>query len=124
MADVLPYDLFVTDVKSLFGSWKILLNRVKLKNKATKTQAQRGQQNTVAKATSGNKKSYMVLPYVKELSESMKNVGKKHGIQTYFKGGNTIKGLLMAPKDKDHITKKSGIIYRFKCNRWTVMMST
>ena len=23
----------------------------------------------------------------------------------------------MAPKDKDHITKKSGIIYRFKCNQ-------
>ena len=23
----------------------------------------------------------------------------------------------MAPKDKDHITKKSGIIYRFKCDR-------
>ena len=47
----------------------------------------------------------------------MKNVGKKHGIQTYFKGGNTIKSLLMTPKDKDHISKKSGIIYRFKCNR-------
>ena len=31
--------------------------------------------------------------------------------------GNTIKGLLMAPKDKDHITMKSGIIYRFKCHR-------
>ena len=42
---------------------------------------------------------------------------QKHGIQTYFKGGNTIKSLLMTPKDKDHITKKSGIIYRFKCNR-------
>ena len=59
----------------------------------------------------------MVLPYVKGLSESMKNVGKKHGIQTYFRGGNTIKSLLMTPKDKDHITKKSGIIYRFKYNR-------
>ena len=58
----------------------------------------------------------MVLPYVKGLSESMKNVVRKHGIQTYFKGGNTIKSLLMTPKDKDHITKKSGIIYRFKCN--------
>ena len=23
----------------------------------------------------------------------------------------------MAPKDKDHITKKSGVIYRFKCER-------
>ena len=93
------------------------LNRVKLKNKATKTQEQRRPQNTTAKVTAGNKRSYMVLPYVKGLSESMKNVGKKHGIQTYFRGGNTIKSLLMTPKDKDHITKKSGIIYRFKCNR-------
>ena len=25
--------------------------------------------------------------------------------------------LLVAPKDKDHITKKSGIIYRYKCDR-------
>ena len=33
----------------------------------------------------------------------------------YFKGG-TIKDLLVAPKHKDPITKKSGIIYRFKCD--------
>ena len=82
------------------------LNRVKLKNKATKAQEQRRQQNTTAKVTAGNKRSYMVLPYVKGLSESMKNVGRKHGIQTYFRGGNTIKSLLMTPKDKDHITPK------------------
>ena len=93
------------------------LNRVKLKNKATITQEQRRPQNTIANNITGNKRSYMVLPYVKGLSESMKNVGKKHGIQTYFRGGNTIKSLLITPKDKDHITKKSGIIYRFKCNR-------
>ena len=47
----------------------------------------------------------------------MKNVCNKHGVQVYYRGGNTIKSLLMASKDKDHITKKSGIIYRFKCNR-------
>ena len=93
------------------------LNRVKIKNKITQAQQQRKQQNANAKVTTGNNRSYMVLPYVKGLSESMKNVGKKHGIQTYFRGGNTIKSLLMTPKDKDHITKKSGIIYRFKCNR-------
>ena len=29
----------------------------------------------------------------------------------YFKGGTTIKNLLMAPKDKDPIQKKSGVIY-------------
>ena len=90
---------------------------MKLKTKATQAQDQCKQNKTNAKDSSGNKKSYMVLPYVKGLSESMKNVCKKHGIQTYFRGGNTIKSLLLTPKDKDHISKKSGIIYRFKYNR-------
>ena len=35
----------------------------------------------------------------------------------HFKGSNTIKSLLMVPKDKDPITKKSGIIYRYKCDK-------
>ena len=30
---------------------------------------------------------------------------------------NTIKNLLVAPKDKDTVTQKSGVIYRYKCNR-------
>ena len=94
------------------------LNGVKIKNKTTQVQQQhRIQPNANTRGTIGNQKSCMVLPYVKGLSESIKNVGKKHGIQTYLKGGNTIKSLLMTPKDKDHITKKSGIIYRFKCKR-------
>ena len=41
----------------------------------------------------------------------------KYGIQVHFKSGKTLKDELVAPKDKDHITKKSGIIYRFKCDR-------
>ena len=64
----------------------------------------------------------MLLPYLFDvvpnvMAESIKNICKKHGIQVYFKGGRTIKDLLLAPKDKDHITKKSGIIYRYKCDR-------
>ena len=39
----------------------------------------------------------------------------KFGVQV--KGGQTIKNLLMAPKDKDPITNKSGVIYRFKCSQ-------
>ena len=65
----------------------------------------------------GKNKPYMVLPYVRGLSKSMKNICSKHGVQVHYRGGNTIKGLLMTPKDKDHITMKSGIIYRFKC-KW------
>ena len=58
-----------------------------------------------------------MVPYTKGLSESIKTVCRKHGIQVYFKGGKTIKDLLLAPRDKDPITKKSGVIYRFKCDR-------
>ena len=35
----------------------------------------------------------------------------------HLKGDHTIKDLLMAPKDKDPILKRSGVIYRFKCGR-------
>ena len=33
------------------------------------------------------------------------------------KGELTIKNLLMAPKDKDPILKKSGVMYKYKCDR-------
>ena len=33
------------------------------------------------------------------------------------KGGHIIKDLLVAPKDKDPLLKKSGVIYRYKCDR-------
>ena len=95
-----------------------------MKIKAPPRQDQNKRNNINANGTSGNKKPYMVLPYVKGLSEGMKNVCNKHGVQVHYKGGNTIKSLLMASKDKDHITKKSGITYRFKCNRVEMMMNT
>ena len=94
------------------------LNRVKMKINAPSSQDQnkRGT-NISANATSSNQRPYMVVSYVKGLSESLKNVYRKHGVQVYCKRGDTIKSLLMAPKDKDPITKKSGIIYRYKWNR-------
>ena len=59
----------------------------------------------------------MVVPYYKGLSESLKRAFSKHGIQVYFKRGITIKNLLVAPKDKDPILTKSGVIYRYKYDR-------
>ena len=37
----------------------------------------------------------MVVPYTKGLSKSFKNIGGKMGVQDHFKGGNTIKNLLV-----------------------------
>ena len=47
----------------------------------------------------------------KTLAESM-------AFKYTLKSGKTLKDELVATKDKDHITKKSGIIYRFKCDRF------
>ena len=58
----------------------------------------------------------MVVPYHQGLSERIKNTCKKYGVQVHFKGGQSIKGLLMAPKDKDPITNKSWVIYSYKCS--------
>ena len=69
------------------------------------------------KTTLASKNHTMVIPYYRGLSESLKKICSRHGVQVYFKGGNTIKNLLMAPKDKDPIMKKSGVIYRYRCNR-------
>ena len=56
----------------------------------------------------------MVVPYTKGLSESRKKVCSKHEAQVYFRGGNMVRSLLMVPKDKDAIIKKSGVIYIYR----------
>ena len=55
----------------------------------------------------------MVVPYQQGLSERFKNTCQKYCVQVHFKGGQTIKDFPMAPKDKDPIIIKSGVIYRF-----------
>ena len=48
---------------------------------------------------------------------TLKRSCSRFGVQVHFKGGLTIKDLLMAPKDKDHILKKSGVIYKYTCDK-------
>ena len=93
-----------------YPSWAI--QRVKLKKNIQKQTKEKKRNNSNI-----NNRSSITVPYNQGLSESFKNIGKKYGIQVHFKSGRTIKDELVAPKDKDHITKKSGIIYRFKCDR-------
>ena len=38
-------------------------------------------------------------------------------MEVFFKGGSTIRDLLVHPKDKDTILKKSGVIYTYSCGR-------
>ena len=44
------------------------------------------------------------------------NASSKMGVQVHFKGGNTIGRLLVAPKDKNNMTQKSGVKYMYRCD--------
>ena len=84
-----------------YPHWAI--NRMKPKVYAPKTRQNRNNKTTC--------RSHITVPYDEGLSKTIKNIGKKYGIQVHFKSGKTLKDELVAPKDKDHITNKSGIIY-------------
>ena len=64
----------------------------------------RGSNNTRNNTTNNSNKPHLVVPYIKGLSESCKNICSKEGIQMHFKGGTI--------KDRDTIWKKSEMIYR------------
>ena len=60
-------------------------------------------------------KGHIVIPYTQGLCESIKKICGRYGIQTHFKGGSTIKNLLVSPKDKDPMVSQSGAIYWCQC---------
>ena len=91
------------------------LNRIKIKmnnpaHKKNKNKTSSTEQNNIPQP-------HITVPYYKGLSESVKKRCSNYGGHVYFKGGTTIKDLLMAPKDIDPMMKKSGVIYSYKCGR-------
>ena len=89
------------------------MNKVKMKTKVTANNNSKGIKNS----SNNIQKPHMVISYYKGISESIKKTCSEQRVQVYFKGGNTIKNLLVTPKDQDTIQKKSGVIYIYKCDR-------
>ena len=56
-----------------------------------------------------------MVPFLQGWSENCKDICRKHWVEMYFRGGNTIRDLLVHPKDRDTILQKSGVIYSYKC---------
>ena len=52
------------------------------------------------------KKCHIVIPYAWGICESIKNICEKHGEAVHFKGGQTLKNILVSPKDKNTMAKK------------------
>ena len=69
------------------------LNRVKLK---MNNPAQKKRNKTSTTQQNNIPKPYITIPYYKGLSESVKKKCSNYGVQVYFKGGTTIKNLLVS----------------------------
>ena len=114
--------LFKALRKCKYPIWDI--NRAKLKSQNPNRTKQRRINNQKGPSNMNNQNLYVVVPYHQGLSERVKKTCSKYGVQVHFKGGQTIKSLLMAPKDNDPINSKSGVIYRYQCKEQGVEKNT
>ena len=95
------------------------LNKAKMK---TKTAANRN--NNRNNTNNNTHRPCIVIPYYQGISESMKKACSEYGMQEYFKGGNTIKNLLMPQKIKMPSRKKVGSSTDISVTGWSVMRNT
>ena len=84
-------------------------------NRSSRQVNDRGNQNAQSANQGMPSKGHIVIPYTQGLCESIKKICGRYGIQTHFKGGRTIKNLLVSPKDKDPMVNQSGAIYWYQC---------
>ena len=70
--------------------------------------------NSGTSKSNNNKNISIVGPYIQGLGEMFKRACNNKVIQVHFKGTNTIKTFLMAPKDRDNKLQKSGVNYKLQ----------
>ncbi|CAH1253587.1 CAD [Branchiostoma lanceolatum] len=77
------------------------------------------QQNNRNPGTRERDKGRITLPYIKTVSEPLRRIFASHGISTSFKPTNTLRQLLVAPKDKTPREEKCGVVYHIPCQGTT-----
>ena len=60
-------------------------------------------------------KATIVVPYIPKTADRFKRICKGKNIQVHFRGTNTLRTTLVNPKDKDHKTKQTEVIYHYQC---------
>ena len=63
----------------------------------------------------------VVIPYIKNFSEQLRRIFGKYGIPTYFKPTNTLRQLLVKPKDPVSKENVVGPVYKIKCEKCEAM---
>ena len=100
--------------KCKYPKW--VLDKVEKRLNRSTRQVNDGGTNSAQSANNEFKnKEHNVIAYTQGLCKSIKKIHGRYGIQTHFKGGRTIKNLLVSPKDKNPMVNQSGTIYWYQC---------
>ena len=86
-----------------YKPWMMEIPKKKVKDKST-----------TGKST-GIRIPPIALPYIKGLSENLQRLFRSHDVPTYHKPVNTLKSLLVKPKDPIQKEDQCGLIYHIKC---------
>ena len=65
--------------------------------------------------TDETKKTMVGIPYVKDLSEAVRRIMSGYGCSAYFKPVNTLRQLLVAPKDPAKKEDVCDVVYQINC---------
>ena len=87
--------------------WALVIPKQKTKTKPTL-------------ASKGNTRPPSIgLPYVQGLSERLSKTFRQHGVSVYHKPVNTLRSILVHPKDKTPKDKKRGVLHEITCDQAT-----
>ena len=81
-----------------------------------KTKQEVSHKSTKSRDTIIKTKAVKILPYVPKLSEKLKLILLRHGIQTVFKAPQKLDGLLSLLKDAMEPGYRQGAIYKVNCS--------
>ena len=71
--------------------------------------------DTSRNTTGGQAHTSVGLPYIRGTSEKLARIFKNHGVGAYHKPFNTLRSILVHPKDKTPDHKKCGVFYEIQC---------
>ena len=66
--------------------------------------------------STAQKQQSIALPYVQGTSEKLRRIFQQHGVSAYHKPFNTIKSLLVHPKDQSETHRKCNTVYSIVCD--------
>ncbi len=96
-----------------YPRWAINKGRQRCDKKISNTQDKGS--NVSSASVKEKNRSFVVMDYIKGLSERIRDIFKRKGVQVYFKSSNTLRRILVSPKDKDPKCNKQDVIYHIPC---------